>query len=465
LLASGGEVCYPGVIKPGACQRVALSSAGRADACQSDDVTVTGALTLLVALLVVSPLSLFYDGPSAQAALTLWAALAVGASALFLSASDVDPLRRILRVPLLLALVPLLAMLLQLAPLPFLVPAIWSSAAAALDSALVPSVTVDSGATVLAIMRYLTFCGVTLATIAVCLDRHRAQLVLIVLCAVCVVAGLLLFLAELVAPGTLARGGDKNALAPFGDLAALGIMLSDALALQAFFARDSKRAGLPSATAGFAIGLGVFGFFLCAIAVGFFAPERVLLRAVAGLAVIGLFLAARRMRARSWELGGLAALIVLAAAMIVAGRATPGELFLRAVPFLSASSLAQRLFADTGWFGNGAGSYGAMVPLYLGTDAAAHAAAPTLAAKFMIEFGAPVALLFVALAAVLVVLLFRRALARRRDGLYPALASAGVAMTAIGVFSEADLAASASIVLTAAIIGLGLAQSVSAERR
>jgi hypothetical protein len=426
---------------------------------------VTGALTLLVALLVVSPLSLFYDGPSVQAALTVWAALAVGASALFLSASEVDPLRRILRVPLLLALVPLLVMLLQLAPLPFFVPPIWSSAATALDVSLVPRVTVDSGATVLAILRYLTFCAVTLATIAICLDRHRAQLVLIVLCAICVCAGLLLFFVELVAPDTLAREGGAGALAPFGDLAALGIVLSAALALHAFFARDPKRAGAASATAGLAIGLGVFGFFLCAIAVGFFAPERVLLRAVAGLAVIGLFLAARRMRARSWELGGLAALIVLAGVIIVAGRATPGELTLRAVPFLSASSLAQRIFADTGWFGNGAGSYAAMVPLYLGSDAAAQAAAPTIAAKFMIEFGAPVALLFVALAAALVVLLFRRALGRRRDGLYPALASAIVAMVAIRAFADAAIAVSANVVLTAAIIGLGLAQSVSAERR
>ena len=89
--------------------------------------------------------------------------------------------------------------------------------------------------------------------------------------------------------------------------------------------------------------------------------------------------------------------------------------------------------------------------------------APSTAAAFAVELGWPMTLVLIAIVAGAIVVLYRGALSRGRDSFYPA-AAASCAVVLLGqAFCDASLLNSAVVVLGDAIIGLGLAQSISAR--
>ena len=80
---------------------------------------------------------------------------------------------------------------------------------------------------------------------------------------------------------------------------------------------------------------------------------------------------------------------------------------------------------------------------------------------WQIELGWPMALFTIAVTIGLVVVLYRGALARGRDSFYPA-AAAACTITILGqAFCDASLLQTSVTVIGVAVIGLGLAQSVS----
>jgi cell division protein FtsW (lipid II flippase) len=125
-----------------------------------------------------------------------------------------------------------------------------------------------------------------------------------------------------------------------------------------------------------------------------------------------------------------------------------------------AISLTQRLLSDAGWLGAGAGTFPALLPIYqdLGSSVTN---APSTASVFVIELGWPMFLFVIAIAAWLIVMLYRGALARGRDSFYPA-AAAACAVTILGeAFCDTSLLHSCVAVVGSAVVGLGLAQSFS----
>jgi hypothetical protein len=156
--------------------------------------------------------------------------------------------------------------------------------------------------------------------------------------------------------------------------------------------------------------------------------------------------------------------MIVAAVMIIVWRYDSARALSPFLRFAAASSpdaisVAQRLLSDTGPLGTGAGTYAALLPLYqdLGSSVAS---APSTAAALTIELGWPMALFSVAIAAWIAAIF---AFARGRGSFYPAAAAACTIVVLGQVFCDASLSNSCVAVIGAAVIGLGLAQSVSSR--
>ena len=151
--------------------------------------------------------------------------------------------------------------------------------------------------------------------------------------------------------------------------------------------------------------------------------------------------------------------------MIIAWRYEP----LRAIsPFLQfatsassdAISVTQRLLSDTGWPGTGAGTYGEMLPIYR-EFASQTSSAPSTASALAMELGTPITIFVIAMAVTVFVVLYRGALRRGRDSLFPAAAAASIIILLGEAFCDASLLNAGVALIGATLIGLGLTQSVS----
>jgi hypothetical protein len=125
-----------------------------------------------------------------------------------------------------------------------------------------------------------------------------------------------------------------------------------------------------------------------------------------------------------------------------------------------AISTMQRMLSDTRWLGTGAGTFGAVLPIYqdLGSSLTSP---PSTVLGFAIELGLPMTLFSIGIVVWLVITLYRGALHRGRDSFYPALAAASTVVLLAQAFCDASLMNSSVAIVAATLVGLGLAQSVS----
>src|SRR5258707_6707727 len=95
------------------------------------------------------------------------------------------------------AAVPAVWMLIQILPLPPLAHPIWASAEAAIGHPIAGSISVDTGASVMALSRYILVGAITLLSAAVALDRQRAEWILFSLTAATALISLTMMLHDL----------------------------------------------------------------------------------------------------------------------------------------------------------------------------------------------------------------------------------------------------------------------------
>jgi hypothetical protein len=191
------------------------------------------------------------------------------------------------------------------------------------------------------------------------------------------------------------------------------------------------------------------------------------LAVIFGVATFASLQFIRRAGLAGWAAGFLAATLLIAATMIVLWRyGAAGQPVSPLLQFTSASSeaisMTQRLLSDTRWLGTGAGTFAPVLPLYqdLGSTLSAP---PSTIAGLAIELGQPMCLLAVAFAIWLAIILYRGALRRGRDSFYAAAAAGGVVGLLGQAFCDASLTNAYVATVASALIGLGLAQSVSSR--
>src|SRR5260370_23825641 len=119
-------------------------------------------------------------------------------------------------------------MLIQILPLrPFAHP-IWSSAEAAIGHPIASSISIDTGASVGALGRYLSVGAVALLSAAVAVDRQRAEWVLFSLTGATALIGFVLMIHDAFGLAFLNAGTAPWARAQAIDCSALGVIIAAA---------------------------------------------------------------------------------------------------------------------------------------------------------------------------------------------------------------------------------------------
>jgi hypothetical protein len=436
---------------------------------KSRTISMQAAFVLLFGLVLCSPLALIAHGPFGFAILTAWTALSLAIVALAMRAGEAAYVAKFARPLIALAIPPLIWMVLQAVPLPILANSIWKSAAAALNEPLTGRITIDVGATLLAVCRYLAAIGVVFVAACVTIDRRRAELLLVLLAGVATLIATIFVVRYL---GEHEAAADDIELSSwFAGITSLGTVLSAALAIHALDQVQSSRGGLAVIKSRLLINgaLGLAGLIIGLAALAICTPSQVLIATLCGLAPVAVVAILARSPGVRWERWGITAIAAIIVASITIGRLAQGagDLTLRVAttPAQSQVSMGRRLIADSGWLGSGAGTYTALVPLYRNLDDPPIVfTAPTAAASMTVEFGRPGLVVALVLAGALAVVLFRRALERGRDAVYSAAGAGCALLGAAQAFCDVSLSGLTVSTMMAATLGLAFGQSLSTAR-
>jgi len=418
----------------------------------------------LLFCIVFSSGATLHDGSAVRSLISVLAAIALVFSGISARAADVKFAGQVTRHLKLAFALPAIWMVIQTLPLPFGAHSIWISASEALGRQAWGHISIDLGATCLALIFYLANVSLVLLTLFVTKDRGRAELVLVVLTGVTAVTSAILLIGNWgLVSGLEATDEVRSAIG------ALGILLSLASAVRALERSESRREGGSEQPQTGQLALMASGISLICCIGGVLAAStlNVGLVVALGVLVFGSIQIVRRIGLTGWATGVLVTTIVIAAVMIILWRYDSAR---AASPFLQfasdksteAISVTQRLLSDAGWRGTGAGTFSSLVPIYQDLGGSI-TMPPSTASAFAIELGWPMTLVSIAIGIGAIVILYRGSLARGRDSFYPATAAACGLVMVGQAFCDASLLNSSVVVIGDAIIGLGLAQSLSAR--
>ncbi len=420
---------------------------------------------ILVALICISPAILLVGGLLMQALVAGIAGFVLIIVARSLRQGEAGFLVPLIRPLAVVAAVPALWVVIQVLPLTFFAHPIWPSAAEALGRPLAGAISIDPGASVIALSQYLSMTGVAFLSAAVALDRQRAEWLLFGLAGACAVIALIVSMHDVFFPGLWL---DTFAHAQGIDCASMGAIVAVAACLRTF-ERYKNRHAAP----GRSISILPWTFLASAAALVICAAVAILggsywaiFALGGGLVSFACVWIVRRFALGPWSTVSIAVVALGIAIFLVAanpterGRGVP--LAFAAAPSASLIALSERLLDDAPLVGTGAGTFAALAPIYREMDDPPPGpAAATAAAAFAIELGKPMLWLMVAAAAGAVVILLRAALQRGRDWFYPAMGGSCLFTILLLAFTNAGLLGTATSLITAATLGLGFAQSKS----
>lgn len=424
------------------------------------------AFSLLLISIAIVPALVILDGLVAQSLISALAAAALAFVGISARAADVNFATQVTRRLKFAAAVPAIWMVIQILPIPFsgMSHPIWINANEALNLQSWGHISVDIGTTVEALAFYLANISLIVVSVFAAKDRRRAELMLLALTAITT----LTTIALLISKGGLIAGlaaSEMNEI--LGAISSLGIILSLTTGVRAVELYESRRAEptRPAQNTQAAFAVCGAGLLVCIAGLAASATLNVSLTVAFGAITFGSVQAIRRIGLASWATGIFIATMITAAAMIILWRYDSVRTLSPFLQFATAASpdaisVARRILSDTGWPGTGAATYAPLLPIYqeLGSSVTK---APSTASAFAIELGWPMALFTIAVTVGLIAILYRGALVRGRDSFYPAAAAACAIIILGQVFCDTSLLHSCVAVVGDAVIGLGLAQSVS----
>ena len=414
---------------------------------------------ILVLLVGITPIMLFTDGPIVHGIVAGLAAAGIAVVSATMRPGETQFLVSLLRRAALFAAIPILWIVFQLVPLGPIANPIWSSAEAALGHPLYGSISIDFGASVMALGFYLSAAGVALLAAAVAVERQRAVWVLFALVGATVVIALILLTEAVGRWGGSDLAGAVSERAQAIDCAAIGAIVAAAAGVRTL----ERNASLPRQQRSItALLLTYTALVICALALFFGSANAVMLAAGYGVGVVIIVAVVRRLGLGPLGLAAAAVLAIGAAGLLIAsepGLRTKGLALAFAVPSPAALiSASQRALNDARWLGTGAGTFAALMPIYREINQPAMSSPPTAVVALAIELGWPVVVLIVAAALAVIFILLRASLQRGRDSFYPA-AGAGVLISLLLLaFINAGMLGTAAVVLISTTLGLALAQ-------
>jgi hypothetical protein len=419
---------------------------------------------ILVVLICGSALILLWDGLIAQAVVAGIIAAALAIAALTLRPGETSFLFSVTWPMLVAAAVPALWILLQILPLGMLAHPIWKSAETALQHPIQGKVSIDPGASIIALGYYLSMTAVAFVSAAVAVDRQRAAWILFALSTAVSIIALIIITQDLfLSDTTLTAYTRVQGI----DCAALGTIIVVATCIRTIErhrARNvQKRSVLILLQSLLPCGAALA---VCGVVLILDAPLQVILVAGYGLLALGCQVIIRRFGLGIFTLAG-ALLTVLGIAIIVTaahpaqrGLSVPLAFAAGAPPSLTAYS--QRILDDAPIVGTGAGTFAALAPIYreIG-EPPSGPMAQTTAATFAIELGKPMLWVITAVTVGFIITLLRASLQRGRDSFYSAMGGSCLITLLLLAFTNSGLLGSATGLIVAAALGLAFAQSKS----
>jgi len=426
------------------------------------------AFIILTSLIALLPALMMMDGILANGVVTAIVAIAIVAVVLTLHTSDLNRFSQLLRPTAFIVLfIPCLWMLLQVLPnsIRSLANPVWLSASTALDKPFVGAISLDISATLLSLARYCAILGAALVTVAVTLNKQRAESILSLLTGIAalIATGLIGYdLGYLRLPGYEHLGDRADAM----NIAVIGFILSCATTIRAYEHLDSTRHRKSRMMAIVATTASTTTLLICLSAILISTDPVLFLAAQFGAGTLLGVLAIRRWRLGPFGQAGIAAL----AAVAVFGFFAVVPVKKDVDPTLALSTQSQissieRMLSEAKWGGSGAGSFEALLPIYRDTDEADSLGIPTAAATMAIEMGQPFLWTCVVVVLIGASTLFRRALQRGRDYVYSSAGAGCMIALLISSFANNGILRLTASLMISIVCGLAFAQSKSASNK
>ncbi len=416
---------------------------------------------ILFLLICASPAILLIDELVAQAIVAGIVAVALVMTARDLRPGETEFFISIVRLPAGLALVPAFWMTIQLLPLGILVHPIWKSAEKALGHPVEGAISVDLGASVIALGQYLSMTAVAFLAAAIAVDRIRAEWLLFALTAAGTIVALLVLTSE--------QFPFVVAFIPFQrqqaiDCTSLGTIAAAAACVRAL-ERYTTRHSNPHHSAPALLRTLVAcaaALAICGVTLILHAGQEIIAATACGLLALACVMIIRWFGLRPLAATTLAVLSTGCAVLLLInqpfdrGKSLP-------LAFMARSPASdERLLGDAPLFGTGAGTFAALTPIYREMDdPPPNPIATTAAASIGVELGKPMLWVIVVLVGGAIVNLLRASLQRGRDSFYPAMGASCLITLLLLAFINAGLLGVASSLMAAAAIGIGFAQSKS----
>jgi hypothetical protein len=416
---------------------------------------------ILVALICESPAILLWDGPITRALVTGAVAAAMLITVRALRPDETKFFVSILP-PLAITAVPALWIIIQVLPLRALAHPMWKSAETALGRPLADTISIDLGASVLALGQYLSMIAVIFVAAAIAVDRRRAEWLLFALTGACALIGVIVLI------DVSFRSNSELPLfvaAPALDCAALGTIIAGAAIIRGIERYETRRSSLTLLLPTF-IASSV-ALMICGLALLLGGTNQVIIAAACGCAALAWIKMIRRFVPSSGLSFALVTVLILIAAIFLTifRPIERGQTLLLA--FATSSSVttaaSERMLADAPLVGTGAGTFAALLPIYRETidDSQAGPVDASTAATLAIELGEPMFWLIVAVAVASIVFFFRASLRRGRDSYYATMGVGCLVTLLLLAFNNGGLLETATGLIAAVALGLALAQSKS----
>jgi hypothetical protein len=419
---------------------------------------VSRLLFIPLALICVSPGILLWDGLIVQGSICGIVAFGLAIASVVMRPAEARfCLGAILPVAIA-AIIPALWILLQALPVNVAPHPIWTNVEAALGYKVARSISVDPGASIIALARYLAFVGFGFLTAAVAVERQRAQTLFFALIVAGVCTILIVVVRDLL-PSTIEFSTFAGAEA--ADCLAITAIVIAAACVRVVERHETHQAATRSwmfiATSVCCVAV--------AITVGLSALEggrEVAVATACGLAVFVYVVIMRRIQlGPKWILAFAVPVIGIAVLLLHAHQTESSRNLLLTYAKQSAASsidVTERALGDAPLVGTGAGTFTGMAEIYREMDDPPIPSPPNMAAGFAIELGRPMLWLIALMTAILTLMLLKASLQRGRDSFYSAMGGSCLVTLFLLAFINGSLSGNAAALLISAILGVSIAQ-------
>ena len=423
---------------------------------------------LLVVLICASPVVLFFDGPIMHGILAGVAAVGIVIVSRTMRPGETQFFLSFAKRAAMLVAIPTLWMLVQVLPLPFLAHPIWSSAETAIGYPIRGSISIDIGASVMALGFYLTIVAVAFWSAAAAVDRQRAEWILFSLMTATALIGFAVAANHIF---VLPYFNSKTSVFERTqgiDCVAMGVLIAAAAGIRTLERYETRRTSPGRSTSALirTFAACALALVICVAVLWMSVPAGTLVAAGFGVVALASVVLIRRLGLGSWGIAAIALPVVAIAGFLAASEPdlnTKGfSLAFATEAPASQISMSQRILGDAPLRGTGAGTFAAIASIYRDIEGqTAVFPAPTAAAAVAIELGRPMLWLIVATMAGSIYVLLRASLRRGRDSFYPTAGASCLITLSFLSFMNVEVMGSATAMIAAATLGLAFAQSKS----